>query len=351
MLDALMAADANQVTRRDGATVRSAALANVLRAIEGRAPVDAVCREVGLDPALASQREARIPYRQLAGLFDAAARWTADPWFGLHVGANVDARRFELIGYLTQTAATLAQAFEILARYLPLWTTCTRFHVERFRTGVEVSWTYGDPAADGWRHDCEMTMAAAIGVGGLFQAGHWRPREVHFRHPAPDDTSVHARVLRAPVRFAMPHNRFVCDAAVCDTPIAAADAGLHALLRELADGQLAAQPAQASPLDDVAGAIAALLPSGDAQISRVARTLGIGTRTLQRRLIARGATFRGLLNTVRRERATRELVESERSIHEIALGLGYAAPSELTRAFRRWTGMGPAAYRRAHRRR
>lgn len=322
----------------------------MLRAIDGRAPVDAVCREVGLDPALASQRDARVPYRQLARLFDAAARWTADPWFGLHVGASVDARSFELIGYLTQTAATLGQAFAVLARYLPLWTTSARFEVERSRTGVEVVWTYADPAADGWRHDCEMTMAAAIGMNGLFQAGHWRPREVHFRHPAPDDTSGHARVLRAPVRFAMPHNRFVCEAAACATPIATADPVLHALLGELADGQLAARPARPSPLDDVTGAIATLLPGGEAQISRVARTLGIGTRTLQRRLIVRGATFRDLLNTVRREHATRDLVDSDRSINEIATRLGYAAPSELTRAFRRWTGMGPAAYRRAHRR-
>jgi AraC-like DNA-binding protein len=132
--------------------------------------------------------------------------------------------------------------------------------------------------------------------------------------------------------------------------MATADPVLHALLRDVADGQLAALPVQASPLDDVAGAIAALLPGGEAQIARVARTLGIGTRTLQRRLIARGATFRGLLNTVRHERATRELVESDRPITEIASRLGYAAPSELTRAFQRWTGMGPAAYRRAHRR-
>lgn len=344
-----MAADAKD-TIRDGATVRSVALANVLRAVYGRASVDVVCRDVGLDPAIASQRDARVPYRQLAALFDAAARRTGDPWFGLHVGASVDPRSFELVGYLAHTADTLGQSFEVLARYLPLWTTCARFHVERSRLGMEVVWTYADPESDSWRHDCEMTMTAAIGVGGLFQAGRWRPRDVHFRHPTPEDTSGHTRILRAPVRFARPHNRFVCEAGACDVPMASADPVLHALLRDLADTQLAGLPVQASPLDDVAEVIATLLPSGDAQISRVARTLGIGARTLQRRLIARGVTFRDLLNTVRRERATRELVDSSRSINEIASRLGYAAPSELTRAFRRWTGVGPAAYRRAHRR-
>jgi len=232
---------------------------------------------------------------------------------------------------------------------LPLWTTSAQFLVERSPLGIEVVWTYADPAEDRWRHDCEMTIAAAIGVGDLFRAGHWQPRAVHFRHPAPRDTSGHTRMLRAPVRFGMPDNRFLCDAAASSAPIATADPELHALLRDLADRRLAARPAEPSALGDVAEAIVALLPGGDVRISRVARRLGISTRTLQRRLIARGATFREVLHAVRRDRATRELVESDRSISEIATRLGYRAPSELHRAFHRWTGMAPTAYRRTRR--
>ena len=345
-----MAPQDKTILGRDrGATVPSVALANVLRAVDGRASADAMCEALGIDPALPSQPDTRVPYRQLAELFDVGAWWTADPWFGLRVGTSVDKRSFGLIGYLTQTAATLLQAFDVLACYLPLWTTSAQFLIERSPSGIEVVWTYADPAEDRWRHDCEMTIAAAIGIGDLFRAGRWRPRAVHFRHPAPRDTSGHTRLLRAPVRFGMPDSRFLCDAAACAAPIATADPELHALLRDLADRQLAARPAEPSALGDVAAAIVALLPGGDVRISRVARRLGIGTRTLQRRLIAQGATFRDLLHTVRRDRATRDLVESDRSISEIATRLGYGAASELHRAFHRWTGVAPTTYRQQHR--
>lgn len=40
-------------------------------------------------------------------------------------------------------------------------------------------------------------------------------------------TSEHERLLRAPVRFGMPHDKVVCDTAAGTTPFASADPGLH----------------------------------------------------------------------------------------------------------------------------
>lgn len=331
----------------DWSTVPASALANVLNALDGRVPLHAVCSAVGLDLPL--NPSARVPYRQLADLYEAAATWAADPWFGLHVGANVDARSFDLLGYLALTTPTLAQMFDALARYLPLWTTSAAFQVERSPTTLAVTWTYSDPDAPLRRHDCEMSIMAAAGVGGHLQSGRWRPREVHFRHPPSADTSEHTRLLCAPVRFDMPSNRIVCDAASAAMPLATADPVLHELLQDLAERKLAARPACASILDDTVATIIKLLPTGNAQLSRVARTLGLGARTLQRRLIAGGTTFRDLLTTVRRERAMHALVHSDLSVGEIATQLGYGSISELHRAFRSWVGVGPAAYRRAHR--
>ncbi|AUX38841.1 AraC family transcriptional regulator [Sorangium cellulosum] len=333
----------------DGSTVPAAALANVLRAVEGCAPVQAVCSEVGLDVALPREPDARVPYRQLADLYEAAARWTGDPWFGLHVGASVDTRSFGLLGYLALTTATLEQVFEVLARYLSLWTTSAGFQIDRSRTTIEVAWTYFDFTAPPRRHDCEMSMMAAANAGGQLRAGRWRPREVHFRHGPPDDTSEHVRLLRAPVRFGMPRNLIVCDAASGAAPVASADPVLHELLRDLAEQRLAGRATQPSILDATVAEIVKLLPTGDAQLSRVARSLGLGARTLERRLIAGGATFRSLLTAVRRDRAMHALAHSDLPISEIATRLGYGSPTELHRAFRSWVGVGPAAYRRAHR--
>ncbi|WP_437635374.1 AraC family transcriptional regulator [Sorangium sp. So ce854] len=346
-----MAEHAEDMTTRetDWSTVPTAALANVLGTLAGRTSVHVFCRELGLEVSQLTAKDARVPYRKLADLYEAAARWTGDPWFGLHVGASVDAHSFDLLGYLALTAATLEQTFETLARYLPLWTTSARFQVERSRGKIELAWAYADPTAPPRRHDTEMSMMAALSVGKQLHTGRFQPREVYFRHEPPGDMSEHLRLLRAPVRFGMPGNLIVCDAASGAAPVVSADPALHELLRDLADRRLSARVTQPSLVDDAVAAITKLLPTGDVRLSRVARVLGLGTRTLQRRLIAGGATFRDLVTAVRRDRAMHALAHSDSPIGEIAGQLGYGSPSELQRAFRGWAGVGPAAYRRAHR--
>jgi hypothetical protein len=338
-----MADHANRLATRD--TDRSmapaAAAANVLRAAASQVPADALCSEVGLDPATCSERDARIPYRQLVALYEAAARLTGDPWFGLHVGAAVDLRNFGLVGYLALTSATLGDAFAQLARYLPLWTTGAGFQLQHSRTDVELVWSYADPAVALARHDCEMTIMAAASVGSLLHVGAWQPREVHFHHPAPRDMSEHARLLRGRVRFTRPCNMIVCDPATAAMPLGRADPVLHEMLRELADRQLDAQLVRGSIVDDAAAVMAKLLRTGDVRISRVARGVGLGARTLQRRLIASGTTFRGLLATLRRDRATDALVRSDLPLGDCVkprLPLGGRAPPRVPHLGRRGPG-------------
>lgn len=69
-------------------------------------------------------------------------------------------------------------------------------------------------------------------------------------------------------------------------------------------------------------------------------------RTLQRRLAAAGLTYSRLVDEVRFERARLLLVEPGVGISNIAAALGYADPAHFTRAFTRWAGVAPQAYRR-----
>jgi AraC-like DNA-binding protein len=72
----------------------------------------------------------------------------------------------------------------------------------------------------------------------------------------------------------------------------------------------------------------------------------MSSRTLHRQLQQEGASFRGIREQVRRERAIRLLLEGEAQIREIARRLDMTEPA-FSRAFKQWTGMSPLAYRRA----
>ena len=80
--------------------------------------------------------------------------------------------------------------------------------------------------------------------------------------------------------------------------------------------------------------------------AEAAEALGVSERTLARRLREQEQTFEGLLDEVRRERALQAVAEASVSLSEIAESLGFAEASTFYRAFKRWTGLPPARWRK-----
>lgn len=74
--------------------------------------------------------------------------------------------------------------------------------------------------------------------------------------------------------------------------------------------------------------------------------MGISVRTLQRWLQAAGLTYAGVAREARCAVALQMLEQSERKIRDVAVALGYSDPAHFTRAFLRWTGLTPRAFRR-----
>ncbi len=88
------------------------------------------------------------------------------------------------------------------------------------------------------------------------------------------------------------------------------------------------------------------IAQGPPHLEEIAASCPLKTRTLQRRLAEAGTTYRRIVDEVRLEAACRLLEDPSLSLAEIASALGYSDPANFTRAFTRWTGMTPRAYRR-----
>ena len=92
--------------------------------------------------------------------------------------------------------------------------------------------------------------------------------------------------------------------------------------------------------------LSVLLAGGPLNIDRVAYSVRMTTRTLQRRLSDAGLTYAHVLQSVRFEVAKQLLKDPHRKIGDIARTLGYSDNAHFTRAFQRWTGLSPRAFRR-----
>lgn len=132
-------------------------------------------------------------------------------------------------------------------------------------------------------------------------------------------------------------------------PLRRRDPALRHVLEDHANAILARLPAHAGVAFEVQRALSGRVAGGDTRIGAVADRLAMSSRTLQRRLAAEGVSFQELLEGARREAAGRYIGESTLAIGEVAYLVGYSEPAAFHRAFRRWYGMTPAAFRQKRR--
>lgn len=92
--------------------------------------------------------------------------------------------------------------------------------------------------------------------------------------------------------------------------------------------------------------VTTLLPDGSPHRHAVAAMVRLSARTLQRRLRHESLTFAGVVARVCVDVAQRMLADPGRKTIDVALDLGYSDPAHFTRAFARWTGLAPRAFRR-----
>jgi len=92
--------------------------------------------------------------------------------------------------------------------------------------------------------------------------------------------------------------------------------------------------------------IARALSEGLPKMAEIARRLGMSARSFHRRLAEHGLSFQTLTEETRREIATSMLRDEAYALSEIAFLTGYSEQSAFNRAFKRWMGVTPAAYRK-----
>jgi len=303
-------------------------------------------RAVGLDPAILADPDNRFPFRQVVALYEEGARLTGDDAFGMHVGERTNVKMFDIVGYAVANSPTLGDALSRAVRYHTIWNDGADFRLEIKGDLAHLAYRYVDLNGADCRHDSEMTMSLLIKFARDVTGVDWTPREVRFQHSAPQDTTEHERIFRAPVRFQMPVAELVFEKAILQLPLIAADPALCAVLDRHAEELLARLPKRGGLTDEVRSLLRQAINGGDPGLEAIAQKLNLSPRTLQRKLKEEHTSHQDLLDEMRRDLSVSYLREPEMAICEVAYLLGFSEPSAFHRAFRRWTGTTPREYRR-----
>jgi AraC-like DNA-binding protein len=285
----------------------------------------------------------RLPMATFERLIERARALTGEPGLGFHLGLSMRISAYGYLGFAAMTATTLRDALEIAVRFAPTRTTAIALRLE----------SEGDRAFVVLEEHCEFGSARDVIVLALV-VGIWQigkaltGRQLHggadLAFSEPDYFARFATLMPGPVRFGQPRNQLIFDNAILDCPLVLSDPAAERLAREQCERELAA----IGPRAEIVASVRARLAreeGGFHPLPKVAKKMHMSVRTLKRKLEAEGTSFSTLVDDERRDKAMALLRRDDRAVEEIAERLGYSDAANFTRAFRRWTGTTPKAFR------
>lgn len=302
--------------------------------------------EFGLSEDACARDDAEITNPQLGRLFDAVAARLGEPHLGLILPGQLRFQRYAVPELAARASATLREALEQWARFAALVHPSISFECVQRGSAVYFSHrTAGFPRGLS-RHLNEFAMAAPIHFGRESSGASPRVLEVSFANPRPRSLDALQTYFRTrALQFGADQNQLVLDAASLEQAQSTADARLLATVRSLGELALAQRRESSLLRDQVALHLRAQLDAGEVQIRKLARELHLSVRTLQRRLDEEGTSFAGVLDDVKRELACALVADPGLPLREVAARLGFGEVASFSRAFKRWTGHAPGAYR------
>jgi AraC-like DNA-binding protein len=302
------------------------------------------CAEAELDPAVLNDPTEMVSVAEYGRFLELAVRLSEDPAFALHVGERAQTGALHTVGYLLLNCRTMRDAIAQFTRFAALIYEHARWELRENEGSATFAYEHAALTGAVASLDAEFCLAFIVGVGRHFCGRENAPREVRFRHAAPEHARGYEQVFRCPVSFGQPRHEIVFKRSLLDIPQIHRDEPVAQLLRQRAELLLTARGTDAMLKRRIVDLVK-YQPGLDAvDTDGLARRLGLGPRTLRRRLASMNLSPLALVEEARCELA-REALSKATPIKEIACRLGYSEQSAFQRAFKRWTGMTPGQYR------
>ncbi len=303
---------------------------------------------LGLQQNHLSREDVRIPCATMARMWEAAIEQTGDAFLALHLAEARNLAANRTTSLIMESSGTVIEAFELAAKYSVLIADAMAVEIGEIDDTIYIEFT---PKFD-WAQqpqpvvlDClNITYLSAVQAVQRLAGSPHPPTLLTFAMPKPANVTEYFRIFNCSVQFDAPFNRIGFPKALTDTPVATGDAGLKEVLKHYADELKSRFQAGGSVVNDVIREIYDRMSPFPPTLSTVAKALGMSDRSLQRRLKLEGETYKGLVERARMTLSEKYLLNSSRSIDEVAYLSGYADPSSFVRAFKRWHGKSPRQF-------
>ncbi|MNQ64905.1 Urease operon transcriptional activator [compost metagenome] len=301
-----------------------------------------ILRAAGIQPALLDEPRARVAPEQFTRLLQELWETLNDEYMGF--GLQPSKRgTFAMMCHAIIHCRTLEKALVRGALFYGLFPGAPRIQLERDGDFV---WLTVDDATlwdpDHFLVECLLVIWHRLGSWLIGQR--IRLEEVTFSYAEPAHASEYELLFPNNRHFDAPRISLRFHARYLAMPLLQDERTLKHFL-EHSPADLLARPdggdSLISQIRRLLGRDCRTWPDLDA----VAQHLHTSPQTLRRHLREEGSSFQELKDHLRRDLAIYHLGRDELSIQDIAEQLGFSEPSAFHRAFKKWTGLTPGAYR------
>ena len=288
---------------------------------------------------------ARLPLQDFVDIVRRAIKLSGAPWLGWDFGATLTLSSHGFLGYAAMSSETLRDAVELAVKFFRTRTTVVdrQLKVE----GATAILHLDELVA---LHDIQPFV-----VESLFSSFHFMglkllgevpmDGELRFAFPEPDYYQRMKQLIPVPVLFDCAYNQMRFPASRLDQRLRFADPRLAKMAEAQCEQEMANIKSPPKLLNQVRRII--LAQSGRfPSVDEAASDLHMSSRTLKRKLQQLGTSYQTILDDLRKGLAVEYLTQTEITVDDIAVQLGYSDASNFARAFRRWTGRSPSDYRR-----
>jgi len=291
------------------------------------------------------QQNTRISPMQYHTVVENALALSQDPLLGIKHGQGLNIASHGFLGFAAMAADDLNQALSLAIRYARTRTLLAdiRFHKEDDSAVVQINRLASMPST--FPFVVENIISSFIGVARyLMNQQDEMSAIVKLNYSPQLPASEYERLLGVPVLFDQPHNQVCFPEYLLEVPVSTA----NATSRGLAESECEKLLTDLDQGQDLVIQIRNQLEKMKAfpTLPNMAIAMNSSPRTINRQLAQLNTTYQHILDEVRREKAIDLLTYSNINVEQIASQLGYNDPSNFGRAFRRWLGKSPRAFRK-----
>jgi len=307
--------------------------------------LEPLLKKAGLSVNQVDDKDQRIAVVSQIKFLDLAAKAVKDPLLGFRLACECDLREMGLLHYAAGAATTLVEAIRRFERYSSIVNEGVIVKcLDASELVIELSYTGVSRHSD--QQQMEFLATTIIRGCRTLTGRDLKPTGVQLIHQPSRRHVDLERYFGCHVTFGAEVDRISFDKEAGQIRLVDTDPYLDKILLEYCEQALAARHSNSSTLrSSIENAITTLLPHGDAKFDKVAQKLGMGRRTLARRLKAEELSFGEILRQLRSDLITRYLGESNLSISQVAWLVGFQSLAAFSHNCKRWFGMSPKALR------